>query len=103
MRAHGPLLRRGGPRARPARRVRPQVLRVVGTCREAVEVRGFEDLRIVAAPGAALESVPGATAYPLAVFASRSVTIEGLTVRVTSSRHKVPASTISPWRRWRAL
>jgi hypothetical protein len=62
---------------------RPSVLRVSGTCREAVEVRGFDDLRIVAAPGAALESVPGDSAYPLAVYASRSVSIEGLTVRVT--------------------
>jgi hypothetical protein len=59
------------------------VVRVYGTCRESVEIDGFDDLRIVGAPGAVLESVAGDSAYPISVSASRSVSVEGLTVRVT--------------------
>jgi hypothetical protein len=60
---------------------RPNVLRVSGTCRESVAIEGFDDLRIVGSAGAAVESIPGATAYPLSVSASSSVAIEGLTIR----------------------
>ncbi len=67
---------------------RPSVLRVSGTCHESVTVEGFDDLRIVGAPGAAIESVAGATAYPVTVSASRSVSVESLTVRVTDSAWK---------------
>lgn len=67
---------------------RPNVLRVSGTCRESVAVQGFDDLRIVAAPGAVLESVPGDSAYPISVSASQAVSVEGLTIRVTDSPWK---------------
>jgi hypothetical protein len=66
----------------------PNVLRVFGTCRESVQVTGFDDLRIVAAPGAVLESVPGDSAYPISVSASRAVSVERLTVRVTDNPWK---------------
>jgi hypothetical protein len=61
---------------------RPNVLRVSGTCRESVVIEGFDDLRIVGRAGATLASTPGATAYPIAVSALSSVSIEGLTIRV---------------------
>jgi hypothetical protein len=63
---------------------RPNVLRVSGTCRESVAIEGFDDLRIVGSPGATVESIPGDT-YPFSVSASRSVAIEGLTIRVVDA------------------
>ena len=66
----------------------PSVLRVFGTCRESVQITGFDDLRVVAGPGAVLESVPGDSAYPISVSASRAVSVEGLTIRVTDSPWK---------------
>jgi hypothetical protein len=69
-------------------RSRPLLLRVSGTCRESVAITGFDDLRIVGASGATVESVAGATAYPISVSASQSVSITGLTIRVTDDAWK---------------
>ena len=59
----------------------PNTLKVSGTCRENVAIRGFDDLRIVA-PGAVL--IPanvGPATSALEVVGSRFVTIDGLTVQ----------------------
>jgi hypothetical protein len=67
---------------------RPNVLRVSGTCPESVAIEGFADLRIVGSAGATVMSIPGATAYPVSVSASGSVSIEGLTIRVVDDPWK---------------
>jgi hypothetical protein len=59
----------------------PNVVKVHGTCQENVVVKHFDDLRIVGAPGATIlgdPATPGVSV--LQVLASRSVTIDGLTV-----------------------
>jgi hypothetical protein len=65
-------------------KMRPNVLRVSGTCRENVIVTGFDDLTIVGRPGATLLPVPAG--FGIEVTASRQVSIEALTIRMTGAQ-----------------
>jgi hypothetical protein len=67
-------------------KTRPGIVKVSGTCQENVLISGFDDLRIVGKPGATLLPVPPQTAYAIEVLASRTVSIEGLTIRQTGDR-----------------
>ncbi len=55
----------------------PNVLTVSGTCAEDIVIDGFDDLQLVAAPGAALHPASQASKAVLLVQSSRRVVIDG--------------------------
>ena len=67
-------------------KTRPNVVNVYGTCQENVVIAGFDDLRIVGKAGATLLAAPPETAYGIEVSASRTVSIETLTMRMTGAK-----------------
>jgi hypothetical protein len=62
------------------------ILKVSGNCQENVVIEGFDSLRIVGNAGTTLTPVPPTTANAIEVTASRAVSIEGLTIRITDGR-----------------
>jgi hypothetical protein len=69
--------------------MRPNVVKVSGTCQENVLISGFDNLTIIGKPGATLLPAPPATAYAVEVTASRAVTIEALTIQQPENRTAV--------------
>jgi hypothetical protein len=67
-------------------KTRPNVLQVSGTCQENVVIAGFDDLTILGKPGAMLLAAPPETAYAIEVVASRAVSIQALTMRMTDRK-----------------
>jgi hypothetical protein len=67
-------------------KTRPNVVNVYGTCQENVVIAGFDDLKIVGKQGATLLAAPPETAYGIEVSASRTVSIETLTMSMTGAK-----------------
>jgi hypothetical protein len=64
----------------------PSVVQVSGACRENVLIRGFDDLRIVGAPGATLEAGAPPASYTIEVASARRVSLESLTILGSGDR-----------------
>lgn len=64
-------------------KTRPNVVKVYGTCQENLVISGFDDLKIIGKQGATLLAAPPESAFGITVSASRNLSIETLTMRMT--------------------
>ncbi|HJQ35914.1 MAG TPA: right-handed parallel beta-helix repeat-containing protein [Thermoanaerobaculia bacterium] len=71
----------------------PNVLTVSGSCAEDVVIEGFDDLTLVAAPGASLNPASASSKSVLLVNSSRRVTVEGFAINIPAP---APGSPV-PW------
>ena len=73
----------------------PNVLTVTGTCAEDIVIDGFDDLTLVATPGAALNPASPASKTILLVNSSRRVVVDGFAVNIPAPAPNAPATWVA--------
>lgn len=69
----------------------PNVVTVFGTCAEDIVIEGFDDLKLVAAPGAVLNPASVSSKTVLLVNSSRRVVIDGFTFSLPTAGPPAPS------------
>ena len=73
----------------------PNVLTVSGTCAEDIVIDGFDDLTLVAAPGAALHPASASSKTILLVNSSRRVVVDGFAINIPAPPPATPVTWVA--------
>lgn len=73
----------------------PNVLTVTGTCAEDIVIDGFDDLTLVAAPGAALNPASPTSKTILLVNSSRRVVVDGFAITIPATPPGTPLTWVA--------